>query len=119
MDDPYSFGGAKAFETAAGKKQINVCKEARYVSGAADVKAPVQEIIAERCCRVTIVFGQAQDLAAIFLEAHRQNYEGEWVVSETIVSSLDGIVADLKTHLPEDEVHKLLEGIYIIARCKE
>ena len=89
------------------------------MSGAADVKAPVQEIIAERCCRVTIVFGQAQDLAAIFLEAHRQNYEGEWVVSETIVSSLDGIVADLKTHLLEDEVHKLLEGIYIIARCKE
>ena len=81
------------------------------MSGAADVKAPVQEIIAKNCCRVTVVFAQAQDLASIFLEAHKQNYEGEWIVGETVVAAVDGIVAELKTHLPEASVHKLLQGI--------
>ena len=109
--DPYSTAGAKCFEEAAKKRQIDVCSKVNYVPGSKDMKTAIEELIAKSCCGVTIVFAQAQDLAPLFLEVHKQNYEGEWIVGETIVGASDGIVTELKTHLPEDAVHELLQGI--------
>ena len=109
--DPYSTAGAKCFEEAAKKRQINVCRKVNYVSGSKDMKTSIEELVAKSCCRVTVGFGQSQDLPPLFLEAHKQNYEGEWIVGETVVAAVDGIVAELKTHLPEASVHKLLQGI--------
>ena len=112
LGDPYSTGGADAFEKAAKAKQIDVCKKSRYLAGSGDMAAAIEEIIAKKCCRVTVVFGQAQDLASLFLEAHKQHYPGEWIVGESLVASLDGVVNELKTHLPEPAVHELLQGTY-------
>ena len=110
--DSYSTGGAQAFEEAAAAKKINVCTQVKYVSGSGDMVAAMKEIIDKRCCLATVVFGQAQDLASLFLEAHKQHYPGEWIVGESLVASLDGVVNELKTHLPEPAVHQLLQGTY-------
>lgn len=109
--DPYSTAGGKAFELAASKMQIEVYVKAKYVSGSRDMKAAIKEIIDKRC-RVTVVFGQAQDLTSLFLEAHKQRYDGEWVVGESIIANLDGVVNDLKRHLAENSVHDLLRGMH-------
>lgn len=111
LGDPYSVGGAEAFAKAAGHKRIDVSEEPRYLAGSGgEIAAAIKEIIEKSGCRVTVVFGQAQDLASLFLEAHKQNYGGEWIVGESLVGSLDGVVSELKTHIPESAVHKLLQG---------
>ena len=115
LGDPYSIGGAEAFEKAAKDKQIDICKKSRYLASSGDMEPVIEEIIAARCCRVTVVFGQAQDLASLFLEAHRQNFDGEWIVGESLVGLVDDVVNELKTHLPEAEVHKSLQGMYAFA----
>ena len=108
--DPYSTGGANAFEKAAEEKQIDVCTMAKYAPGSRkSSKEAIKEIIDKKCCLATVVFGQSQDLTSLFLEAHEQGYAGEWIVGDI---SFDGIVNDLKTHLPESSVHELLRGMY-------
>ena len=65
-----------------------------------------------RCCLVTVVFGKTQDLASLLLEAHKQNYNGEWIMGDNIKGSLDTIANDLKKHLDEpSSVHELLTGM--------
>ena len=112
LGDPYSTAGAQAFGLAAREKQMDVCTKVNFVSGSGDMEAAIKDIFDKKCCRVTVVFGQAQDLTSLFLEAHKQHYNGEWVVGESIMGSLDGIVKSLKRHLPEPAVHKLLRGMY-------
>ena len=77
------------------------------------MKAPIKQIMDARCCLVTMVFGQTQDLAALLLEAHKQNYNGEWVMGDNIMASLDGIFNDLERNLDEpSSVHELLTGMF-------
>ena len=77
------------------------------------MKAPIKQIMDARCCLVTVVFGQTQDLAALLLEAHKQNYDGEWVMGDNIMASLDGIFNDLERNLDEpSSVHELLTGMF-------
>ena len=57
LGDPYSTGGADAFEKAAKAREIDVCKKSRYLAGSGDMAAAIEEIIAKKCCRVTVVFG--------------------------------------------------------------
>ena len=76
------------------------------------MKAAIEGIMNKRCCRVNVVFAQAKDLTSLFLEAHKQRYAGEWVVGESIVGALDGIVTDLRRHLAEPSVHELLRGMH-------
>ena len=102
--DPYSTATTKAFGLAAIDNQINVCTKASYEAGSSDMAAPIEQIINNRCCLVTAVLGQTQDLSSLFLEAHRQNYAGEWIMGDNIMGSLDTIVNDLNNHLAEGYV---------------
>ena len=77
--------------------------------------APIKKIIDNSACLVTVLFGQAQDLASLLIEAHRQNYAGEWVIGDNIMGTLDGVVKDLKNHLDDPAIHKLLRGKFEFA----
>ena len=95
------------------QNKIDVCRKVTYRSGS-NVAAAMKKIIDKRCCLVTVVFGQARDLTALFLEAHAQHYTGEWIVGESVISSVDSIVQDLKKHLKTDSaVHELLQGMCV------
>ena len=115
--DPYSTAGAQAFELAALDSKIDVCIKAEYVSGSGDMEGAIKDILDKKCCRVTVVFGQAQDLTSLFLEAHKQHYDGEWVVGDELIVTFDGIVKDLKRQLHEPSVHKLLRGMLEVERA--
>ena len=112
VGDPYSTAAAKAFESAAIDNQIDVCTKANYETGSLNMKTPIEQIIDNRCCLVTVVFGQSQDISSLLLEAHRQNYAGEWIIGENVMGSLDTIVNDLSKHLDEASTHKLLRGTF-------
>ena len=111
LGDPYSTAGAQAFGLAAREKQMDVCTKVNFVSGSGDMEAAIKDIFDKKCCRVTVVFGQTQDLTSLFLEAHKQHYNGEWVVGDELLVNSDGIVKDLKRQLPEPSVHELLRGM--------
>ena len=73
------------------------------------MEAPIKKIMDNKCCLVTVVFGQTQDLASLLLEAHKQNYNGEWVMSPNII---DGVI-NVQKHLDEpSSVHELLTGMF-------
>ena len=111
--DPFSTAAAEAFLSAATDNQIDVCSKANYQAGSGNMKAPIKQIMDARCCLVTVVFGKPQDLAALLLEAHKQNYDGEWVMGENIMASLDGIFNYLERNLDEpSSVHGLLTGMF-------
>ena len=85
--------------------------KANYEPGSSDMKAPIKRLMENKCCLVTVLFGQDQDIASLLLEAHRQKYTGEWVVSENVIDGLDGIITNLRKHLDESSMHKLLRGM--------
>ena len=108
VGDPFLTSAAEAFGLAAKEKGIDVCAKVKYVAGSSDMEASIRQIVKEGCCQATVVFAQAPDLVSLFLEANRQHYAGEWIVGDHTV--LADVVKDLKTHLPEPAVHKLLSG---------
>ena len=110
--DPFSTGAAKAFELAAIESQIDVCNKATYTAGSGDMRQAIQQIVGKKCCLVTMVFGQDQDLISLFLEAQKQGYVGEWVVGHNVVSSRDFIIKELmKNNLTARSVHEFLRGM--------
>ena len=111
VGDPYSTAAAKAFEMAAKDNKIYICTKANYETGSLDMAAPIKQIVDNSCCRATVVFGQTQDLSSLLLEAHRQNYAGEWIMGDNIMGSLDTIVKDLNKQIDEHSTHKLLKGM--------
>lgn len=113
--DPYSTAGIQSFESAAIKSGIDVVTKVTYEAGSTDMTAPIKKIIDNSACLVTVLFGQAQDLASLLIEAHRQNYAGEWVIGDNIMGTLDGVVKDLKNHLDDPAIHKLLRGKFEFA----
>lgn len=86
--------------------------KADYVPGSSRMKAPIKKIMENRCCLVTVLFGQDHDMYSLLLEAHRQNYPGEWLMSENVIDGLDGIIHKLKQHLDKSSIHKLLRGMF-------
>ena len=112
IGDSFSTSGAEIFELEADSNEINICRKANYKAGSSDMKAPIRQIMENRCCLVTVVFGQDRDISSILLEAHRQNYTGEWVMSGNIIDGLDGIVENLKKDLEEPAIHTLLSGTF-------
>ena len=99
--------------------QIDVCTKANYEAGLSDMAAPIRQIIENRCCLVTVVFGQIRDLSSLLLEAHRQNYAGEWIVGGNVMGSLDTILNDLNEQLDEGSTHKLLRGTFDFVLAEE
>lgn len=112
-----------------------------FMSDSTDMKPVINRII-EKIekgigCLATMVFAQGRDLARLFLadyelqkERHKQThgskykledgrlvsrrkYELEWIVGDNILASLDGVVGDLKKHLTNEEVHEVLQGMYV------
>ena len=112
MGDPYSTAAAKAFESAAIANQIDVCAKPKYESGSSNMRTPIKQIVDHKCCLVTVVFGQTRDITSLLLEAHRQNYIGEWIMGDNVMGSLDSIVSDLNKHLGKRSTHKLLRGMF-------
>ena len=111
--DPYSSAAAEAFVSAAIDNQIDVCTKATYQAGSGKMEAPIKQIMDARCCLVTMVSGQTQDLAALLLEAHKQNYKGEWIMGNNIKAGLDGVIDDLERNLDDpSSVHELLRGMF-------
>ena len=62
-------------------------------------------------CRVNVVFAQNEDLAQLFLEAHKQNYKGEWVVGGSLFGSLSDVARDMKNELKNSSVYEILQGM--------
>lgn len=112
VGDSFSTSGAKDFEVIAKRNGIDICMKANYETGSSDMKAAIKRIMENRCCLVTVLFGQNQDIASLLLEAHRQKYKGEWVMGENMIGGLDGIIANLKRRLDESSIHKLLRGMF-------
>ena len=111
--DAYSTAAAKAFESAAAENQIEVCTKATYQAGSGNMESPIKDIVENECCLVTVVFGQTQDLAALLLEAHNQNYNGEWIMSPEII---DGVI-DIQKKLDEpSSVHEVMTGMFGLYR---
>ena len=112
VGDSFSTSGAAVFESEAKSNGIDICLKTNYEPGSSDMKAPIKRLMENRCCLVTVLFGQDQDIASLLLEAHRQKYTGEWVMSDIILDSLDRIIINLKQHLDESSIHKLLRGTF-------
>ena len=108
--DSYSTDGAETFALVASKMNIDICTKAEFKAGSGDMKAAIKQIIDNICCTVTVVFGQPQDLASIFVEAQVQSYAGEWVVGDKILDSYDVVVNEMKKHLTEPAIHKFMTG---------
>ena len=117
--DAYSTDVAKAFETAAIESGIDVCTKATYQAGSTDMRAPIKQIMDNSCCLVTVLFGQTQDISSLLLEADRHHYMGEWIMSENVMATLDGVVNNLKNNLDEPAAHQLMRGMVCIFRWKE
>ena len=111
VGDSFSTSGAAVFESEAKSNGIDICLKTNYEPGSSDMKAPIKRIMKNRCCLVTVLFGQEQDIASLLLEAHRQKYTGEWVMSENLIGGLEKITNILKKHLDESSMHKLLRGM--------
>ena len=73
--------------------------------------APIKQIMDSRCCLVTVLFGLTGDVAPLLLEARKQRYDGEWVINDNIKNSLHKVTSDLKRHLDEPSIHRLLRGM--------
>ena len=112
LGDSFSTAAVSAFETAAKENRIEVCTTASYEAGSTDMEKPIKEIIDKRCCLVTVLFGQTQDISSLLLEAHKQNYAGEWIMSDNVMGSLDSIISTLQNDLDEPSIHKLLRGLF-------
>ena len=112
VTDQFSSAGARAFESAAEAKGIDVCAKAEFDPGSPNMKVTIKKIISAACCRATVVFAQSADLVSLLLEAKEQQYDGEWIVGDSVVGSLLDIIDDLKNRLSsESEVHELLRGL--------
>ena len=111
VGDSFSVAAATAFESAATANGINICTKANYDSGSSDMTAPIKQIMTNRCCLVTVLFGLGRDIAPLLMEARAQRYDGEWVINENIKNSLHTITRDLKRHLDEPSIHRLLRGM--------
>ena len=103
-------------------KQLDVCTEATYKAGSSDMnymEKPIKQIINNRCCVATVLYGQVQDVSAALLEAHKQNYAGEWLIPDS-AGYIDALLINLqnlqqkKEHLHESSVsvHSLLRGMF-------
>ena len=75
------------------------------------MQEPIKQIMDNRCCVATVLYGQVQDVSMLLLEAHRRNYAGEWIIAES-VNYVDGIFVNLRKHLDESSIHRLLRGMF-------
>ena len=91
--------------------QLDVCTVANYNAGSLDMQEPIKQIMDNRCCVATVLYGQVQDVSMLLLEAHRRNYAGEWIIAES-VNYVDGIFVNLRKHLDESTIHRLLRGMF-------
>ena len=112
LGDAYSTDSAKAFETAAIDNDIDICTKATYETGSSDMRATIKQIIDDRCCLVTVLFGQLQDISSLLLAAHKQNYAGELVMPDAANIFLAPVVSYLRKYLDESSIHRLLRGMF-------
>ena len=98
---------------AAAKKdnQLDVCTVANYNAGSLDMQEPIKQIMDNRCCVATVLYGQIQDVSTLLLEAHKQNYTGEWIIPDS-VNYVEGIFVNLRKHLDESTINRLLRGMF-------
>ena len=78
----------------------------------------MKQIIESRCCLVTVLFAQTQDVIFLLLEAHRQGYAGEWIIHLPDSAYTDGVVSYLRTQLDESSLNRLLRGMFQYVLCQ-
>ena len=74
------------------------------------MRTPMKQIIESRCCLVTVLFAQIEDIKSLLLEAHKQGYAGEWIVPDSAYA--DVVVSYLRTQLDESSLNRLLRGMF-------
>ena len=115
-DDSFSKYGARAFKAAIKAihgKGFNLCTVG-YTAGNPDMKKTIRQLVTDPdgcACRVNVVFAQTVDLVQLFLEAHKQNYKGEWVVGGSLFGSLSDVARDMKNELKNSSVYEILQGM--------
>ena len=118
--DTFSFFGARAFTTAINGSDFSPCTVSYTTgsrAGSPDMKKTIRQLQANMdpgglcACRVNVVFAQKADLVHLFLEAHNQNYKGEWVVGDLLLGSLADVARDLKNELEDSSVYEILQGM--------
>ena len=98
---------------AAKNQQIDVFTKATYEPGSLDMRAPIKKIVDSKFCLVTVVFaGKLQDVSSLLLEAHRQNYTGEWVMPDGDNVYVGPIVNYMKKHLDEASIQRSMRGTF-------
>ena len=113
VGDAFSTGSVEAFQMAAMKNGIDICMIVTYEAGSTDMRTPIKDIIEKRCCLATVLFGSTQDISSLLLEAHKQNYAGEWIMSDNVMGALDGVISNLhNNNLDKPTIHKLLRGLF-------
>ena len=76
------------------------------------MSAPIKQIVDNRCCLVTILMGQIQDVSLLLVEAHRQNYDGEWIMPDGSNIYVDAVVHNLRKYLDQSSTNTLLRGMF-------
>ena len=107
--DSYSRLGGEAFQAQAKESGITVVRAASFTTGSLDVAAAMARVMSGKC-RATVVFGHADDIAALLLEGRKQGYTGEWIMAEGLVAELQRV----ETSLGED-AEELLNGVFGVA----
>lgn len=112
--DGYSIDGAAAFKKAA---SVKICSQI-YTPGSTNMEKYIRDLLNKCTCGVTVVFAKFQDLVSLFVEASKQKYSGEWVVGDSLFSSIDDVVRKMTDKMSESSVHEMLRGMCSLD-CKE
>ena len=79
--------------------------------GSTDMKKYIRDLRKKCNCGVTVVFGKFQDLVSLFVGAFEENYSGEWIVGDSVFSSIDDVVREMTMQMSESSVHEFLRGM--------
>ena len=118
--DSFSFFGARAFTTAinaVNRSDFKLCTVGYKSGDPDDIEKAIRELHKNKkpdglcACQVNVVFAQNADLVQLFLEAHKQNYKGEWVVGDSLLGSLADVARDMKKELEDSSVYESLQGM--------
>ena len=88
-----------------------------FKAGKKDIKNTITKLRDRGClCKVNVVFAQNAELVQLFLAAHEEDYEAEWVVGDRLNGSLAELARDVKKELEKKNrkdysVYEILQGM--------
>ena len=88
-----------------------------FKAGKKDIKNTITKLRDRGClCKVNVVFAQNAELVQLFLAAHEEDYEAEWIVGDRLNGSLAYLTRDVKYELEKENkddssVYEVLRGM--------